>query len=85
MNELRNRGTEDVLLAVVDGLKGFPSAAMAAFKAIWDVPCRPDVGALGATHLRTAKQAEDVREAYDHSNRPACFEGEVIVIRWSRC
>ena len=26
MNELRNRGVEDVLLAVVDGLKGFPDA-----------------------------------------------------------
>ena len=26
MNELRNRGVEDILLAVVDGLKGFPEA-----------------------------------------------------------
>jgi putative transposase len=26
MNELKNRGVEDVLLAVVDGLKGFPEA-----------------------------------------------------------
>ena len=24
MNELRNRGVDDILLAVVDGLKGFP-------------------------------------------------------------
>ena len=31
MNELRNRGTEDVLLAVVDGLKGFPEAITAVF------------------------------------------------------
>src|ERR687893_852718 len=31
MNELRNRGVEDVLLAVVDGLKGFPEAIQAAF------------------------------------------------------
>ncbi len=31
MNELRNRGVEDVLLAVVDGLKGFPEAIMAVF------------------------------------------------------
>ena len=30
MNELRNRGVEDVLLAVVDGLKGFPEAILAA-------------------------------------------------------
>lgn len=31
MNELKNRGVEDILLAVVDGLKGFPDAIRAAF------------------------------------------------------
>jgi transposase-like protein len=31
MNELRNRGVEDVLIAVVDGLKGFPAAITAVF------------------------------------------------------
>jgi len=31
MNELKNRGVEDVLLAVVDGLKGFPEAILAVF------------------------------------------------------
>src|ERR1700712_2967270 len=31
MNEVRNRGTEDILLAVVDGLKGFPEAITAVF------------------------------------------------------
>jgi len=31
MNELKNRGVEDILLAVVDGLKGFPDAINAAF------------------------------------------------------
>ena len=31
MNELRNRGAEDVLIAVVDGLKGFPEAITAVF------------------------------------------------------
>ena len=31
MYELRNRGVEDVLLAVVDGLKGFPDAIRAVF------------------------------------------------------
>jgi putative transposase len=33
MNELKNRGTEDILLAVVDGLKGFPEAIRAVFLA----------------------------------------------------
>ena len=31
MNELRNRGVADILMAVVDGLKGFPEAITAAF------------------------------------------------------
>ena len=31
MNEFKNRGVEDVLVAVVDGLKGFPEAITAVF------------------------------------------------------
>ncbi len=31
MNELKNRGVSDVLIAVVDGLKGFPEAINAVF------------------------------------------------------
>lgn len=31
MNELRSRGVEDILIAVVDGLKGFPEAITAVF------------------------------------------------------
>ena len=31
MNELRDRGVEDVLIAIVDGLKGFPEAITAVF------------------------------------------------------
>ena len=31
MNELRNRGIEDIILAVDDGLKDFPDAITAVF------------------------------------------------------
>jgi putative transposase len=31
MNEMKNRGVEDILIAVVDGLKGFPEAITAVF------------------------------------------------------
>ncbi len=31
MNELKNRGVQDILIAVVDGFKGFPEAITAAF------------------------------------------------------
>ena len=38
MNELKNRGVEDIIFAVVDGLKGFPDAITAASRGR---PCRP--------------------------------------------
>jgi transposase-like protein len=31
MNELKNRGVDDILIACVDGLKGFPEAINSAF------------------------------------------------------
>ena len=31
MNELRDRGIQDTLIAIVDGLKGFPEAIAATF------------------------------------------------------
>jgi putative transposase len=31
MNELKNRGAQDILIAVVDGLKCFPEAINAVF------------------------------------------------------
>jgi putative transposase len=31
MNELKNRGVEDILIAVIDGLKGFPEAIVSVF------------------------------------------------------
>ncbi len=31
MTELKNRGTQDILIAVVDGLKGFPEAIESVF------------------------------------------------------
>lgn len=39
MNNLRNRGVEDILIAVVDGLKGFPDAINAAFPETTDQTC----------------------------------------------
>ena len=38
MTELKNRGVEDILIAVVDGLKGFPEAIGVAFPTR---SCRP--------------------------------------------
>ena len=38
MNELKNRGVEDILIAVVDGLRGFPKVINAVFRRR---SCRP--------------------------------------------
>ena len=51
MNELRNRGVEDVLLAVVDGLKGFPEAITAL--AYNRSPDRLLYGSLSETIVQT--------------------------------
>ena len=32
MNELRDRGIQDTLIAIVDGMKGFPEAIAATFQ-----------------------------------------------------
>jgi len=49
MTELKNRGVEDILLAVVDGLKGFPEAIRAAFPEATVQTCIP--GSSPGTHL----------------------------------
>jgi putative transposase len=39
LNDLRRRGVEDVLIACVDGLKGFPDAIEATFPKAWVQTC----------------------------------------------
>ena len=39
LNDLRRRGVEDVLIACVDGLKGFPEAIEATFPQTWVQTC----------------------------------------------
>jgi len=39
LNDLRRRGVEDVLIACVDGLKGFPEAIAATFPQAWVQTC----------------------------------------------
>jgi len=41
MHELRNRGVNDILIALVDGLKGFPEAINAAFPQTQVQTCIP--------------------------------------------
>lgn len=57
VTELHNRGVQDIFIACVDGLKGFPDAIEAAFPTDCRLghPCnRPDDQALAATVACTA-------------------------------
>src|SRR4029450_1060662 len=49
MTELKNRGVEDVLIAAVDGLKGFPDAILAVFPEATVQTCI--LGSSPRTHL----------------------------------
>lgn len=52
MTELKNRGVEDILIAVVDGLKGFPQA----ISTIFSTGANPDLHrALGPQQLRICR------------------------------
>jgi transposase-like protein len=35
MNEIKAHGAQDVLIAIVDGLKGYPEAITAVFPMLW--------------------------------------------------
>jgi putative transposase len=51
MNELKNRGVSDLLIAVVDGLKGFPEAIRAVYAQSQVQTC---IGTWCATDYRFA-------------------------------
>ncbi len=72
MNELRNRGTEDILLAVVDGLKGFPEAITAVFPdAIVPDLHRPSAAQLDGLRLLEGPQGLGERAQGDLPRAPA--------------
>lgn len=49
MSELKNRGVQDILICLIDGLKGFPEAISARF--FRARRCRPASCTCCATHL----------------------------------
>ena len=66
VTELKNRGVQDICIACVDGLKGFPEAIEAVYpKAAVQLghPVEPELSALGLGN----PQPQDCRA--DHLNR----------------
>ena len=72
INELKNRGTEDSLLAVVDGLKGFPEAIRAVFPETTVQTCivhllRYSIDFVSHKHRKAVATAlKDICRATDH-------------------
>src|SRR6476619_5142050 len=77
MNELRDRGVEDVLIAIVDGLKGFPEAITAVFPQTQVQTCivhllRNSLEFVGWKDYKPITQA--LREIYRAENAEAARE-----------
>jgi len=100
MTELRNRGVQDILIAVVDGLKGFPEAIQAVFPQTEVQTCivhlvRHSLNYCGwqdrklvAAELRTIYRATTAEEALQHLEHFAAGKwGQkypTIVAAWRR-
>ena len=74
MTELKNRGVGDILIAVVDGLKGFPEAITAVFPHTQIQTCivhliRNSLGYVGWKDRRAV--AEELRRSTAPRPRPA--------------
>ena len=87
MNELKNRGAQDILIAVVDGLKGFPEAINAVFPqtVIRDLHRSPDPPFHGFCRLEGSQErragASDRLSrgrCQDRPGRPRCLRTKSV-------
>ena len=100
MNELRNRGVEDILIAVVDGLKGFPEAITGVFPQTTVQTCivhltrfslaycswqdRPQVAAQLKTIYRAASAEEAARRLEEFAGSALGRKYPMIAASWKR-
>jgi hypothetical protein len=87
LNDLRRRGVQDVLIACVDGLKGFPEAIEATFPKAWVQTCivhliRSSLRYVNyrdkkkvATALRPPRSSRSRRSCAAPSTRPTQSKG----------
>jgi len=86
LNDLKQRGVEDVLIACVDGLKGFPDAIEAVFPQTWVQLCIVHVirQSLRYVPRREREQvARDLRPIYTALDADAALQAlEVFDDKW---
>ena len=71
LNDLHQRGVEDVLIACVDGLAGFPEAIEAVFPQAWVQTCvvhQVRASLRYVTYTERKKVAADLRLIYSAAN-----------------
>ena len=86
LNVLKRRGVDDVLIACVDGLKGFPDAIEATFPQTWVQTCIVHLRAsLRYVNYRDRKKvASALRPIYTAANADeALIELERFEAEWS--
>ena len=100
MTELRNRGVADILIAVVDGLKGFPEAITGVFPRTTVQTCivhltrfslaycawqdRKNVAAALKNIYRAASAEEGARQLEDFAASPLGQKYPMIATSWRR-
>jgi putative transposase len=86
LNDLHQRGTRDILICCVDGLKGFPDAIAAVFPQSWVQTCIVHLirASMRYVNYRDRKQvARDLRPIYTAANADdALIELDRFDARW---
>jgi putative transposase len=88
MNELKNRGIEDILIACVDGLKGFPEAINSAFPKAETQLCIVHMIRNSLKYVGSKYQKEfiaDLKMVYRApSEDKASYELDKLTTKWSQ-
>ena len=88
MNELKNRGVEDILIACVDGLKGFPEAINSAFPQTEIQLCIVHLIRNSLKYVGSKYQKEfvaDLKTVYKApSEDKASYELDKLIAKWGQ-
>lgn len=88
MNELKNRGIEDILIACVDGLKGFPEAINSAFPKTETQLCIVHMIRNSLKYVGSKYQKEfiaDLKMVYKApSEDKASYELDKLIAKWGQ-
>src|SRR5690554_2849438 len=79
MTELKSRGTSDILIAVVDGLKGFPEAITGELEFGPDRRRHQRLAAVRVRHAHAGQRRPDFRRRLQPLKRPPAVPGTCVL------